>query len=276
MDFKNHHHVESLSFGHCDYSYRNLGRPSKVQMKQDNSGFEVSVDGNSCFRSDKVLLPSNNYFGITAASSDTPDSFEIYKFALSTTPSVSREEPRRAWYREQQQPQDSNTDNQATPPSPVAQPFDPQQQQQQQQPLLSASQLADLQSRLTSTTQSLDTLSTTLLSRLDILSSLISSSATADQVRALEARLSQLEAQLGGLQKEIGDHGGRVNDIHVKLGEKHDALLEGLQERVVDAIRRRGPRAGVLVLMVVVVQIGLVGMWYVWRKRKEGGTKKYI
>ena len=53
-DFKNQPHLESLAFGHCDYSYRNLGRPSKLQLKQDSSGFEVNVDGNPCFRSDIV------------------------------------------------------------------------------------------------------------------------------------------------------------------------------------------------------------------------------
>ena len=53
-DYKNHHHIDALSFGHCDYSYRNLGRPSRIQLKQDAVGFEVSVDDQRCFRSDEA------------------------------------------------------------------------------------------------------------------------------------------------------------------------------------------------------------------------------
>jgi mannose-binding lectin 1 len=53
-DFKSHHGVDGLAFAHCDYPYRNLGRPSKLQLKQTSNGFEVVVDGNECFRSDKV------------------------------------------------------------------------------------------------------------------------------------------------------------------------------------------------------------------------------
>ena len=34
----------------------------------------------------KVLLPANYYFGVTAASSDTPDSFEVFKFVTSIPP----------------------------------------------------------------------------------------------------------------------------------------------------------------------------------------------
>lgn len=53
-DYKSHHAVDSLAFGHCDFSYRNLGRPSKVLVKQLADSFEVIVDGRQCFWSDKV------------------------------------------------------------------------------------------------------------------------------------------------------------------------------------------------------------------------------
>ena len=40
-------------------------------------------------------MPTDYSFGVTAASAETPDSFEAYKFQLSTAQSISREEPRR-------------------------------------------------------------------------------------------------------------------------------------------------------------------------------------
>ena len=53
-DFKSHHAVDSLAFGHCDYAYRNRGRPSSVEIKQSSGSFEVVVDHRQCFWSDKV------------------------------------------------------------------------------------------------------------------------------------------------------------------------------------------------------------------------------
>lgn len=54
LDYKNYHSVDSLAFGHCDYSYRNLGRPTKLQIKQEGGLFEIRVDNKICFSTDKV------------------------------------------------------------------------------------------------------------------------------------------------------------------------------------------------------------------------------
>ena len=54
LDYKSYHSVDSLAFGHCDYSYRNLGRPSKLQIKQSDNLFEVVVDDRLCFSTNKV------------------------------------------------------------------------------------------------------------------------------------------------------------------------------------------------------------------------------
>jgi mannose-binding lectin 1 len=54
VDYANHHHVESLAFGHCYYAYRNLGRASKLRLLQDHAGFEVTIDDRHCFRSNEV------------------------------------------------------------------------------------------------------------------------------------------------------------------------------------------------------------------------------
>ncbi|MCJ1478128.1 hypothetical protein MMC13_006804 [Lambiella insularis] len=275
-DFKNHHHLESLAFGHCDYSYRNLGRPSKLQMKQDSTGFEVSVDSNLCFRSEKVLLPSDNYFGITAASSDTPDSFEIYKFVLSTTPTYAREEPRRQ-IPVQQQPQQDQDPQRAPNPAPQAEVQIPVPNSQQQQPV--SVDLSALESRLTSLSADLSTLSTGVLSRLDSLSAL---AATAERQRVLDSRIAGLEVQIGELKQTIAlaskDTGGKFNEMHAKLGEKHDALLEGLQERVGHLLSTGSKKTGwgFLVVMVVLVQIGAVAGYVVYKRRREGGAKKYL
>ena len=55
LDYKNYPSVDSLAFGHCDYSYRNLGRPTKLQIKQEGDIFEIIVDDKLCFSTDKVI-----------------------------------------------------------------------------------------------------------------------------------------------------------------------------------------------------------------------------
>ena len=63
LDYKNYHSVDSLAFGHCDYPYRNLGRPSKLQIKQEAGVFDVRVDDKLCFSSDKVGLSDISLYG---------------------------------------------------------------------------------------------------------------------------------------------------------------------------------------------------------------------
>lgn len=60
VDYKQLRNVDSLAFGHCDYAYRNLGRWSHIQVQQGSESFQVQVDGQHCFKSDKVCF-SNRY-----------------------------------------------------------------------------------------------------------------------------------------------------------------------------------------------------------------------
>jgi mannose-binding lectin 1 len=52
--YKDHHHVDSLPFGHCDFAYRNTGRFVDIDVKHSRNNFEVTVDGKSCFTTHKV------------------------------------------------------------------------------------------------------------------------------------------------------------------------------------------------------------------------------
>ena len=82
-NYRDHHMVDTLAFGHCDFPYRNLGRSSKIQVTSDSWGLQVMVDGQPCFSSQRVSLPAGYYFGMTAATSDDPDSFEVNSFAVT-------------------------------------------------------------------------------------------------------------------------------------------------------------------------------------------------
>lgn len=83
VNFRSSGSLESLAFGHCDYSYRNKGIPSKLKIS-NQGGLHVTVDDKTCFSSDKISLPAGYYFGITASTGENPDSFEINKFFVQT------------------------------------------------------------------------------------------------------------------------------------------------------------------------------------------------
>ncbi|KAI0393632.1 concanavalin A-like lectin/glucanase [Xylariaceae sp. FL0594] len=84
IDYRTHHSVDSLAFAHCNYPYRNLGRPSQLKLRQTSTTFKVEIDGRLCFESDQITMPPGNQFGITAASADNPDSFELFKMVVMT------------------------------------------------------------------------------------------------------------------------------------------------------------------------------------------------
>ena len=115
VEYKSHQDVGSLAFGHCDHIYRNLGRPSKLTVRHiPTGGLYVSIDERACFATEKINLPTDYNFGMTAASADPPDSFEVFAFTLtsiSAPPPTQQQNNNEYQYQQQQQqvqPQGSN------------------------------------------------------------------------------------------------------------------------------------------------------------------------
>ncbi|GJC90231.1 protein EMP47 [Colletotrichum liriopes] len=52
-DYKAQSDISALAFGHCQYHYRNLGRPSQIKLRQTDRVFKVEIDGRLCFETDK-------------------------------------------------------------------------------------------------------------------------------------------------------------------------------------------------------------------------------
>lgn len=53
-NFHTHHNIDSLPFAQCQYSYRNLGRQSRLTIQQDGSGMQITIDNHPCIRSSRV------------------------------------------------------------------------------------------------------------------------------------------------------------------------------------------------------------------------------
>ncbi|KAL8953564.1 MAG: hypothetical protein Q9222_000559 [Ikaeria aurantiellina] len=263
-DYKSHHAIDSLAFGHCDFSYRNLGRPSRLEIKQSASSFEVAVDDKRCFSTDKIKLPSGYYFGISAASADTPDSFEVYKFVTSTAPSVTREVPRHNPPAQQPPP---------PPPPPGSDPGAAVNIQGSRSDAQFTDQFTDLQNRLAHLSRLVDTVYQEvqqLASHSDGRHHDISQRfSTREQVNAMDGRLQSIENTLQGYQ-------GKFSSIQDGLKASHSSLNEGLTQQMTHIISTKSPKVGSFVVILIAFQLLLAGSYVIYKRRRANGPKKYL
>lgn len=164
-------------------------------------------------------MPPGYHFGLTAASAETADSFEIYSFALATSRSITREEPRRAQPPPVAQPDDRNnappSETQAPPNAPSDARFD------------------DLHNRLQTMAQSIESLFQEVKqlagkseSRHQELSRNI---ITAD-------RLNSMDQRLQGIERTVREYQGQFSSLQSTLKDSHSSLVEGLPKHMSDSM----------------------------------------
>lgn len=277
-DYKSHRSVDSLAFGHCDYAFRNLGRPSVLKLKHTNSLLEVTVDDKVCFSTNKVALPAGNTFGITAATPENPDSFEIFKFALESASGQGAPSYQNSAPQQQQQQQQQPVQNQpprANPP-PVA---------SSGNTVLDAgvaAQFVDLGGRLQLTNKATNTILQDMRNQAAKSESrhaeLQQNLATKSDVAALEARLQRIETLLQSVQRDVQgrDYSGSFSQLHDTLRSSHLSLTESLQGHLLSAITASTPRMGFFIFLVIAFQVLLAGSYIIYKKRRANMPKKFL
>ncbi|KAI9809411.1 MAG: hypothetical protein M1826_003909 [Phylliscum demangeonii] len=284
-EYKDIHNVDSLVFGHCRYAYRNLGRLTKLQVKHTATALEVTVDEKACFRSDKIQLPTNHRFGVSAASAETPDAFEAFKFLVRASGAGAG----------------AAAEAHALPAVPAPGPHAGSDSSGHAAALPSSGGSVDeplraLQTQLSSVALDLSKMHATLHELMatatgrhhELLSSSPSHSHddTAHQVLALLApRLAALETQLHAIEREVGDgrdaHQLHLHDLHDTLHDQHSTLMTHLPHTVLHALTTRAPRfapaaAAYLALILVLVQIALAAAYMLYRRKRAEGAKKFL
>jgi lectin, mannose-binding 1 len=292
-DYRAQQNVDSLAFGHCDYSYRNLGRPSQIKMFQSHSsGFKVEVDGRLCFETDKVVLPSGYNFGLTAASAENPDSFEVFKMVVMTSNlDVKHEDPvhRQSQGQEQQQQQLNQPGSGSggndggffeKRDMPGGKRWEDIADAKPETFTSSRSQFADLHNRLQSVNHHLATIFREVADQTVIgekrheeVSSAIAElkrlNSRLDRLDSLQTSISNLEHELRNIR---GDVTAKVKDsehaIKSMIGDNHGTMLHHVAKQTT-------PRHGRLIFVIIGSQIVLVA-GYVWYERKKTSPKKYL
>ncbi|KAI2470616.1 concanavalin A-like lectin/glucanase [Annulohypoxylon bovei var. microspora] len=289
-DFKSHQSVDSLAFGHCNYPYRNLGRPSQIKLRQTPQVFKVEVDGRLCFESDKITIPAGYYFGISAAAGDNPDSFEIFKMVTMTENLDAKHDapPQQQGQPIQNQAQaqtsygrkasnrnngnsNGNGDDMLDDSIPDA---------NAETITSSAAQFADLHNRIQSTNHHLSSIFRQVagLNNVGEKRHEETSKAISD-VRQLLYKLDKLDllqGEIGKLQRELRDMRSDIN-LKVKdsehavksfIGTNHGNMLEHVAVQA-------APRHGKLIFVIIGSQILIVAA-YIYYERKKTLPKKYL
>ena len=163
-------------------------------------------------------MPPDYYFGLTAASAETADSFEVYKFKLFTSRSITREEPRRA-----QPPPAGQGDNGDNSPPPAT---------QAPQTTPTDAQIDDLRNRLQTASQTMDSLFQEIKQLADK-----SESRHQELSRKLIAadRLNSMDQRLQGIEKTVREYQGQFSSLQSTLKDSHSSLVEGLPKHMSDS-----------------------------------------
>ncbi|KAH9210739.1 concanavalin A-like lectin/glucanase domain-containing protein [Leptodontidium sp. 2 PMI_412] len=274
-DFANHRSIDSLAFGHCEYAFRNLGRPSRVAVQQSSTGFKVSVDGHLCFESNKVKLPLGNNFGITAASGENPDSFEVFKFVTTTeshTPDI--QDPAQQG---SQQILGSDMHGRAEdkPKGDIPAYSDPPDEAASKY-TSSNEQFADLHNRLQSmmkqisaSTRDATHFSTQMQKTTELLAERLARiEASLGELHSLRERIDAIQADVRQTKSDLHNQLDRhVANIQGEVRNTHNNLTGKLEE---------GSGIGKFIVVVVGSQVVLVGAYLLYKRRRTGNHMKYL
>jgi len=305
-DYSVHHNVDSLSFGHCLFSYRNLGRPAQIKLRQTDAKFQVEVDSHLCFESEKVRLPAGYNFGITAASAENPDSFEVFKMVVLTDDQktqgttghegssgyVQAQDPAIKQNNQQQQTQQNQqTDQQrarygrsgqqAQSQNDIEDPYENKIPDQEADKITSSkAQFADLHNRLQSVNHHLATIfrqqsqaQSVGEKRHEEVSIMIGELkgllTKLDSISSLENKIQSLENELKAMRREVWNKvQDSENAVKNHVSDKHADLHEHVKENVKGGHTK-------LILVIIGGQAMLVGA-FVWYKRRKAMPKKYL
>lgn len=248
-DYKSHPNIESLAFGHCDYTYRNLGRPSSLRLKYGSSGLSVSIEGRDCFSTPKVSLPADYTFGVTAGSADPPDSFEVFKFVVSDgsagAAKGSSSEPQQIIMRNEKFP---------------------------------ASQFDSLHSRMQALSASVDKLSADVQLTRQKQEEMLQLLRSSNVQGAIDSKLNKVDRLVDEIHREVKstDHKENYEKLSKQIEKTHEGITEHIPGRLRDYVQNHTPRIGFIAFSFMAFQSCCLGilLWQKWRKSTM--PKKYL
>lgn len=193
----------------------------------------------------KIQLPKGYYFGVSAASAETPDSFEISKFAVSASDRISREPPRT---RPQQpaaedmpRPADEPTTGSKAPPFTSHPASGGQGQGQGQVDNAKISQMLTLLQALTTVVTELKSEVESIKSKLDSQTSELKSAVMDvpthfpfDSVSEISRKTNTIESTVLQIRRDVEgrDYREHLTGLQAALQDTRESLMSGLPDSV--------------------------------------------
>ncbi|KAK2045596.1 legume-like lectin family protein [Colletotrichum somersetense] len=279
-DYKAQSDISALAFGHCQYHYRNLGRPSQIKLRQTDRAFKVEIDGRLCFETEKLKIPPGYTFGITAASADNPDSFEIFKMVVMSDNLHSSGD------NGQQQAHEQKA-NQGEPSSKNShggneEPLDLEEIPDASADSITSSraQFADLHNRLQTINHQIGTVFRAIHQidqhgerRHEETSKMIDS--LRQELRKLE-KMNDLEGRIGGLEREVR---AMRTDLNLQMKNTEHSIKGYMSDHhasLSSHIVAATPGHGKLIAVIIGSQVVLVVGYLLYKRRKNSMPKKYL
>ena len=275
-DYVSQPDVDRLAFGQCNYYYRNLGRPSQIKLRQTANNFKVEVDGHHCFETDKVTLPPGYYFGLTAATPETPDSFEIFKFVVMSETTAQGDQGNSnegAPAQHQDYHYDggdhSNSQFENAIPDKSADAFS-----------TSKEQFRDLHDRLQESTHQISQVYTAVAKHHQMdearhnemrsaIDALRQDLGSLHQIAELQNKISALESEIRSMHQDmrqkIAAHG---ESFEANLRQHHSSLSRAMLESF--------PKGRTIIGFFVVVQVATVAIYIGYKRRRANNPRKYL
>ncbi|KAG5356773.1 hypothetical protein CJU90_2122 [Yarrowia sp. C11] len=187
--------VEKDAMALCKLKYRNTGAPVKITTYYINGKLKVEINGHKCFDERPVTLPEAPYFSISAASTEGPDTFEVYSLkTYRVDPHGVGGAPEEERLKEQQQKQAQQQ---------------PQQQQQQQQTQQQQQQAPPPPPKDVATSEHITELAKKLIAveeKLESFTDLKKLSTLANDLLVLSNRIGVMDQKLREMDVESREH----------------------------------------------------------------------
>lgn len=289
VDYASRPNIDDQAFGHCDFAYRNLGRPSQVKIRQSRNNFRVEIDGKTCFESKKVTIPTGYNFGVTAATPDSPDSFEVFKLVVMSDKAStygnrntanSGGDPGTKYSSRPQQPPKRNPTSGDSSASD-GENFDEGMPDEDADVFqTSMAQFQDLHNRLQSTNHQLSSVYRSVSRHhqldekrhsevRDLLAGLQAELSKVNQMDALQQRVKDLEKEIRGMRNDLGKK-IQANERQFKgyLSDHHATL----SQTVLDSM----PGHGRLIMVFIGSQVVLAVAYVLYKRRRAQSPKKFL
>ncbi|CAI4217574.1 unnamed protein product [Parascedosporium putredinis] len=291
IDFTTKTVLDSLVFGQCYYSYRNLGRPSQIKMRQepdtDPFGLQVGYHGRlpdnpDSFEIFKMVVMSDKMGNAgNAASSDSkpkpksPPKKAPVKKAPPKKKAVEKKEEEAADDADpanffQRDGEDSGSDDGLIPDDPLDAAADVDILQ------ISRSQFQDVNERVQSLGRHITTMYRTLTKQTQTgddrhaeIARLIGD--LRSEMRRLEG-IDELQKKIGVLERDVKALRGDLTNKFRATESNFKSTLADHHDNIVSA----HPKLWKIIGIFIVCQTIVTGMYIAYKKKQRNSVKKYI